>query len=536
MMQPIGLLISLETLVGAAFVVFYALDRFGKPPAEPGGRALTCPSRATTTAAAYYTAVVLYCSVGVAVYVALLLSPSLLGTLRHLAPDAAALVPDVLRQSPPVLVALLLTVLLPKVPVLAGVDGFFRTRLQHMAAIPHEVRRLAADLRRAPFRLPDEAERREVTAALVGKGFDPTDLRFDTGTSPQTLWTRLATLVRRLEAWDADTQLQEYFLSCPGELAGLRERYRDLLPKAQRCFSLSRDLASERPDERAATALVAYREAVTSEMEALLGALHDAIGRAVLLCDVTHHRRARRLLGLGFEVTVEPIRHLSLHSLMLLFTAGSVLFTAIFLVAPHRRAGESAVELLLRSVMIAAIYCVALWCAIAPKSRWSVAGRHPGGPRPWAAYLACALVAAVASVAVNVVIRLLSFGSLATAWERTREGTPWTIMTFAVAYGVAALADDEPEDLAVVRLAGHRLWLVEGLVMVAAMLPVALFVHLLLQQTLPPDRVRTLWVVLPTTALVAFAIGALVPTWYRDSPRTMPSPRLTAVPADAAAR
>jgi hypothetical protein len=534
MIQHIGSLLTLESLIGAVFVVVYALNRFGKAPAEPGGRAVTCHSRATTTAAAYYSTVVLYCGAGLTVYAGLLLYPSLLDKLGQLTPDLIELIPEVLRQSPAVVLAMLLTVLMPKVPILAGVDEFLRTRLQHMAAIPHEVRRLAAELRRAPFRLPDEAEQRELVASLESEGFDAGDLRFDDGTSPEALWTRLAALVRRLEVWDEDSHLQEYFISCPGELAALRERYDEILPKARRCFSLSRELAPSVLDERAANALGAYREDVTNQVEALLNALYDAIGRAVLLCDLTHHRRATRLQELGFDMKVEPIRRISLNSLMLLFTAGSVILTLMFLVAPHSRPEETAVDLLLRSVMIASIYCVAIWCAVTPKSRWSLARRQPGSERPWAAYLASGLVAAVTGVGFSFLTKLLCLGSLVTAWERTREGTPWAIMTFAVTYAVAVLADNEADEFAALGLAGRRLVLVEALAMVATMVPVALFVHYLLHHTMPPDRIRPLWLVLTTTVVVAFAIGALVPSWYRNSPRTIRNPRLTVAPTEAA--
>ena len=37
MMQHIGPLLSLESLIGAAFVVFYAFERFGKPRPSPVG-------------------------------------------------------------------------------------------------------------------------------------------------------------------------------------------------------------------------------------------------------------------------------------------------------------------------------------------------------------------------------------------------------------------------------------------------------------------------------------------------------------------
>ena len=533
MIQHIGS-VGLEGLVGALFVIFYGFERFEKPPTEPGSATLYCHSRATTTAAAYYSAVVLYCGVGLSIYAALLLYPAFLDRLAELSPGVAGLVPEGLRQSPPVVVALLLTVLLPKVPVLAGVDAFFRTRLQHMAAIPQEVRRLAAELRRARLRMPDETEQQELTAALVAEGFDPVDLRPEAGTTPQALWMRLSLLVRRIDAWDADTQMQEYFLSCPGELAILRERYEELRPKVRQCFNLSRQLPAGTQDLHAAAALTAFREDVANQIEALLKSFYDAISRAVLLCDLTHHRRAQRLLGLGLEVRVEAIRHISLNSLMLLFTAGSVLFTMVFVVSP--RPDDDLVGLLLRSVMIAAIYCASLWCAITPKSHWSAARRQPDTGRPWGVYLLCGALAAVVGTLVSFATKLIYFGSVATAWERCRESLPWAIMTFAVAYAVAALADDEPEDFAALGSLGRRLWLVEALVMSATMLPTALLVHQLLRETTPPERTPVLSLVLTTTVVVAFAIGALVPSWYRNSPQRTSNPGLTAAPAAAAAR
>ena len=43
------------------------------------------------------------------------------------------------------------------------------------------------------------------------------------------------------------------------------------------------------------------------------------------------------------------------------------------------------------------------------------------------------------------------------AWEHCREGMPWAIMTFAVAYTVALLADDEDKDFAFLGRAGRHL-------------------------------------------------------------------------------
>ena len=100
MTDQLELLTRLETYVGAAFVAFYGFERFRKPPSEPGARQAAYPSRATTTAASYYTAVFLYCGIGVVLYGTLLFSPSVLEKIWALVPQLGDEVPSALRQSP----------------------------------------------------------------------------------------------------------------------------------------------------------------------------------------------------------------------------------------------------------------------------------------------------------------------------------------------------------------------------------------------------------------------------------------------------
>ncbi len=531
MTEQLELLTKLETYIGAAFVAFYGYERFRKQPAEPGARQTGHPSRATTTAASYYTAVVLYCGIGVLVYGTLLFSPSVLEKIGALVPQLDAGVPDVLRHSPSVLVALLLTVLLTKVPALAALDDFVRTRLQHMAAIPYEVRRLAVELKRASFRPASEEEHSEIAPALLAQGFNDVDLRSASGDTLLARWVRLTTLMRRMEAWEADGGLREYFVECPGELEALRERHAEMGAKVRRAYGL---IQGEAPDERTAAMLAAYRDDVTAALDALVRDLHDAISRAVLCCEYTEHRRARRLTALGFPVQVQQVGRISLNSLMLLFTLGSVLFLFVFSVVPNPRRNETPVDMLLRSVMIAAIYCVSVWCAIGPKTHWAAARRAPGAARPCCAYLVSALVAAGAGAVVSLTVKVVLHASLTEAWPRFVQSLPWTLMTFAMAYAVAALADDVPADLDAIGL-GHRpLWLVEAVVMVAIMVPVSMLVYRLLLDTTPVGFVPAFGQVLTIVVIVSFAIGALVPSWYRHAPAKAATPRLAAAPAPAA--
>ena len=536
MTEQLELLGKVETYVGALFVAFYGFERFRKPPAEPGARGLAYASRATTTAASYYTAVILYCGIGVVLYGSLLFSPSVLEKIWALVPQLGSEVPSALQQSPSVVVALLLTVLLTKVPALAALDDFVRVRLQHMAAIPYEVRRLAVELKRAGFRPASEDEYAEIMPGLQAHGFDEMDLRYAAGDTLLGRWLRLTTLLRRVEVWEAEGGLREYFIECPGELEALRERCDEVGVKVGRAYGLGRGPEGGNEDARALATLTAYRDDVAAAVEALLRDAHDAISRAVLLCELTEHRRARRLGALGFEAEVQPVGRISLNTLMLLFTLGSVVFLFVFSVMPHRRPGETPVDLVLRSVMIAAIYCVSIWCALGPKSRWPAARRAPGGPRPWAAYLLWSLVAAVAGAAVSLGVKVIYYAKLGVgeSWVRFTEALPWTIMTFAVAYAVAVMADDEPGDLAAMRLGHRSLRTVETVGMIALMLPTSLLVYRLLLDTQPIERIPALSQVLATVAIVSVAIGALVPSWYRQSPSPTHAPRLAAAPAPAA--
>ena len=179
----------LEIALSAIVIVVFAVDRFKTPPSDPKDGVVPYRiSRSTTTAASYYTAVSLYGAIALAVFAFLLLSPQALDRLVATAPAIGEGIPPWARQSPPLLVALILTVLLPKIPILSSMDAWFRTKLQRMAAIPHEVRRLSAELRRAPFRVTAERER-ELTDAMAAKGFDSPDIRFEEGSAPQHLWT-----------------------------------------------------------------------------------------------------------------------------------------------------------------------------------------------------------------------------------------------------------------------------------------------------------------------------------------------------------
>jgi len=158
----------IDLTLGAVFVVFYAASRFNTPRTN----------RSSTTAGRYFAGLFCYVLVGLAFYATLAHFPHLLAFA--LQGNEAPSAPWAKELSRPLLVALLLTVLLPKLPFLSELDNWIRKRLQDMAAIPYEVRRLSAQLRKGNLDVPEELQA-EVRQKLENNGFSVKDINFEAG-------------------------------------------------------------------------------------------------------------------------------------------------------------------------------------------------------------------------------------------------------------------------------------------------------------------------------------------------------------------
>ena len=509
-----------QNILCAVCIIVFAIERFDAPLSDAKSAIVRYrTSRSTTTAASYYTAVSFYCAIALAVYAFLLFVPRAVDRLVTMAPEGLQGVPAWARESPSLLVALILTVLLPKIPVLSSMDEWFRSRLQYMAAIPHEVRRLSAQLRRVPFEA-EPGRREELVESLIKRGFERADLILGEGSPPHALWVKLSLLMARLDAWEADVHFASYVLSYPNEFNALRLRYEQLVGKALKCFGLLRELASDAGRAPSGAAVYAYRDSFVEEAEGLLKDVYEATSHAVLLCQLTRRARARELIGMGFRVDPEPPRRLTLNELMGLFTGLTIVFVLGFVMISGGRGGRAHLEgaLLVKSVMIAAIYCVAVWCAIYPKSRWSFACSAPETGRPWGSYLLSGLAAAATGALVSYGVKAAMLWDLDKAWVEYRQLAPWAFMTFATAYGVAFLADDELTTDA--RFAWAAAWLrwVEAIALTVVMAAAGWLVHGLLESTQETVTVPELGHIIVLTAAIGFAIGALVPSWYRSAP------------------
>jgi hypothetical protein len=212
-----------------------------------------------------------------------------------------------------------------------------------------------------------------------------------------------------------------------------------------------------------------------------------------------------------------------------LLLGGSVAFGAV-------GAEASAGVKVVRALMVAAFYSVAVACAVFPKERWHLARREPGQMRPVAFYVFAGLVAVVATQAAGFGFQCLLARGLEGGFVRYRLTYPWMLLTFATALTTGFLVDD----VAVKRraritqalegLGGAAVLALSGLVAQAWLADT--FAQATAQGLAIPTtyRVPSLASVVILSAAVGLIIGLLVPHWYRDAPRSRTERGSTAQP------
>lgn len=511
----------LDYLIGAVFVLVYASHRFNTPTSN----------RSTTTWLRYHVAAKTYWLVGLALFVLLGTYRPLQAVLQHGLPlvgltEEASKVAGAL--SPPLLAALFLTVLLPRAPYLSTLDKWTRRKLQHMAAIPFEARRVSAELRTAAFTVPD-AMRHRVTAELLAEDFHADDVLFAESSAPQFVWTKISVLMRHLDGLEADHGFAAFMTAYPAELAQLRSQYKLLLPKARKCFRLTRDLPAEPEDERSRVpdAVREYRDEFADQAAALLGAIYDFLSRGVLQSRHSYAARCDVLkeLGFGVEFSSSP---LTLNQHVTLFLLLNTLLIAGFVVAEPADRGAFG-DVLFRSVRIAVLYNVAILCAVYRPRRLRLAQRDERGFLPVAWYLTIGGVAAACALVVNVALKALgrldlialNFAELpGVVLTDLSQKYPWLVMTFVTAGTVAFLTDVTPGPV----LTASRLRWLEGALMAGVATAASLLVWTWLEHTGGrPPHMELGWLMF-RSAVVGFAIGALIPSWHRQAAAHTPEP------------
>jgi hypothetical protein len=225
---------------------------------------------------------------------------------------------------------------------------------------------------------------------------------------------------------------------------------------------------------------------------------------------------------MGFQQPKEePDRALSINQVLTL-TGILLLLLLINFVFVSPDTWEGREETLLMVTMIVSIYSVAVMCAVYPKESWRLFQKKRKNFFPVAGYMLSGIAAVVISIPISLIFKTLIYSkgdpnltqAVRTAWDQfLRVSYPWMFMAFATAIITAFIIDFEP--LRGLPGKWHR-WLEAAMQAAATVLASCLVLWWLEGIAKYGGRVVPPWPrVLITTAIVGFALGFIVPTWYR---------------------
>ncbi len=475
-------------IIAGLFVVFHSWRRFDTPPTN----------RASTTPERYYVALAAYVFASLAAYSLLALSPEF---MHDVMPQAAqALFSEAARGiGAPFFGALFVTVLLPAIPVLSEPEIWLRGVLQDLAAIPYQAVRLTKRLQAADLQLSSHI-RTEITDVMVNDGIDPQLIVFENSRTLESTWTRICSLIHVLRDWDnEDRRLVAFRRAFRGDYAELLDRHHQLTT----VFSMVTSSPTLVNDVRFNTALNEMRSRFGAQIRALHKDVCQFIAMGVLRCRMTDAKRSSELKRLGFAIGSHHERGGLFDKCIGLFLLLAAYFTVVMVEFATEVPGVG--KRFLLGLMVAAIYCAAVVCAL-----YATRDSHVGedGQRPWSRYLLAALVAAAVSIMTNFGMTVILTGTIKAAAEGLRITLPWSLLAFVTALATCFNCDT-------INVPPRLRWL-EGVGQAAVTALTGILVWSLLNQV---QGAVTVKVPLPrvvfNSLFAGFVIGVDIPTWYR---------------------
>lgn len=487
-------------------ITLYAVDRFSTPS----------ENRAFTTAMRYYSATATYIGIYWIAFFVIHKYPLLIELILNSlgAAKEDALPPGLDQSSTTLMVAVLLSILLPKIPLLSELDRKLKTFLQKMADIPFEARRLSKEIQAAPFAIPDHLLYK-LQERFVHSGFDARDIAIGDGDPAKKLWTKIFVLLFNLESWETDTGVGAFILERQNQYRRIKERYRRLGQMARSCFDLSRSEAGAVGKDIISRASSKFHASFMAEADDLLSDICDFISQGVLKCRLTHHSRVATMARMGFQLgltkgtdVLNPNRVVGFTGFLLL-----LLISNFILWSPDVQDSEG---LLLKITMIVAVYASAVICGVAPKEKWTLFVKDSNGQLPFTGYLLSGLMAAVSSVAICMVFKTLIFtrgdphlGQAAQmAWTSfSTRSYPYLLMAFSTAAIVSYQIDQRLPHLWPELLKRSINGIIQALGTVASAILVYWWLKSIRQ---PPSLLMHIQI----SSVIGFTIGFTVPCWY----------------------
>ena len=425
--------------------------------------------------------------------------------------------------APPVLAAVILTVLLPHTPILSSADEWLLKRFQAWGSIPHGVRDLAVKLAPQALRL-GSAEVAQLQEWIESEGDIPNELLKFVGAEPAETargsLTRTLRLYRELQKLEAISAYEFAFRTRQATWEGIKDDFRVFLAESQAFFVLFEQLTTLE-GTAGETALAKSKKCYRDICRKMHRDMSEFLAQLLLMVEGSDQRIVNRLQPMGVASSTRvgpdmPVGPFLFMGAMMIFGMLGV----VSVVSPHH---SNVLPPAVSAILIGMTRTIGIVTAVLPKLRWSQFRPDGRGEPPYLAWLAWASVAAIASLVIERGAYAIALGNLGAALDFTQNPLrPMAPMAFATSLITSILCD---VDLHL----GHGLArrLSEGLISAAAaVVSIAICIRLLSLAS----TTAQVWSLLPyvVSSGLGFAGGFFAPCFYRRALDEEPAAQMAA--------
>ncbi len=493
--------LNVAQLVAFVLTAFYAGNRFATPRTV----------RSETTRFQYYASYVAYVSscIGLLTILSWTLAhkPALLNVLYSPNPIPE----ELLRLDAPLVAALVLTTLLPSVPILRDIDAAMLRLFHRMGAIPLGAVRWAQRMNLAQLTISKELIA-ETKLFISNSAFLPDSMadQLEPDSAAETVrfrFTRSIALYVALSNLDGWTRYSAEF---PQESAAFQKKMTSFFAQSVAFFALTTQL-TQRQLEPAPDSAEQFRSYALEAYEDI----RLMLARVLLYSCNSDADVAQQLTKIGFSIPRPALVRLPLNLLSL-----DLILVIVFFIFASLFFSENDPGRAFMIGMLAAInQLVGAICALAPKQLWQFADFRSAKERPILSYLLSGACALTITLPISYTFYLLRvhFQFDAHAISPFVVQAKWVLLPTALAIGLAFACDDGIE-------ADHEPWWlrwVESLGLAILMAGVGLFVvhWLSINRASQVDIIPPLsmWIPGLLSASIGALFGATIPYWYRKT-------------------
>jgi len=506
---------NFELFVACGLIAIYAIERFNTPT----------NARASTTAGKYLISVMVYLMIYLLTFLVIVNSPGAIRGLRNWVEGAgfesSGLFASLLEPggSKFIFVALVLSLLTPKIPVISKIDKKLRAFLHRLALIPFEAIKRSSDLQKMELQIPAD-KCPVIEGELLNLGFSQDDIDLKSSDDLVHDGFNMVYLITCLNDWDRDVRYASFKHDRATQYTRLHEQYLRQVAMMKNLVHLKSQVTANPGLEVLVEAHTSFRASMRVEHAALLAEVCDFISHGLLASYMTNNaiRKAIEEIGFVFDHhTVSKLKRtvndtLTLFSLLLIF----VLANFIILTG----ASDDLERTLLLGTMIVSVYSASVVCALFPKRSWSLC-KPEDGRYPVMGYFLSGFMAVFSAMVLSLFFNTLIYAAdkdinglvtpFMSAFDRlTGHSYPWMLMSFVTAASTAFLADwdilDKGTDL--------RRRSLDAVVTASVLVGAVYLVYLWLTAIntgfdAEPTRLMI------TSGGIGLIIGFIVPSWYR---------------------